>query len=195
MAAVATTRSEPSGSVDRGPSVNRFAGGKPLPARSVHTWGSHDTTAARLTCCRIQVTARFLAAAPAASCWLVPAWLPAGRPVGAPRKVRASPSPPAPATTEIEVRTAAARQRHQRRPLPRRAGRSLDPAQAPPSLVPCGGSGVEADARGELDVSSSVASVEAIGGSGPVSRTPAATSSLSTSRAEGLRAGALLRQR
>ena len=57
MVAVATTRSEPSGSFEPGPSVSRFAVGKPLLARSAHTCESHDTTAARLTCCSIQVTA------------------------------------------------------------------------------------------------------------------------------------------
>src|SRR6266568_1027810 len=70
MGAVATTRAEPSGSFDVGPSVNRFADGKPALTRSAHTWGSHDTTAARLTCPRIQVMASVLVAASAVSSWL-----------------------------------------------------------------------------------------------------------------------------
>src|SRR5713101_1799649 len=138
--AVATSRSEPRGSFDMGPSCNRFADGKPLLARSPHTWESHDTTAARLTWCRIQVMACVLAAASAASSWLIPAWPPAGRSDDAPRWERVNASPPAPATSRITVRSAAARQRHPDRGLDAR------PPPVRPSRLPRRGSGDAADA-------------------------------------------------
>src|SRR5215472_1656697 len=196
--AVATTRSEPRGSFDAGPSGNRFEDGKPLLTRSAHSWASHDTTAAGLTWCSIQVIAPVLAAASAASSWLIPAWLPTSRSDTALRPERLNASPPAPATSKIAARsTAARRRRRQARPLPRRVGRSLD-ARRPtirPSPSPRGGSGGTADARCELDVSSSVARAETTGGIGPANRAPAATSSASAPRADGLAAGSLLRQR
>src|SRR5262252_7548076 len=75
--AVATTRSEPRGSFDAGPSGNRFEDGM-LLARSLHIWASHDTTAAGLAWCSIQLIACVLAAASAAS-WLIWACPPVGR--------------------------------------------------------------------------------------------------------------------
>ena len=108
-----------------------------------------------------------------------------------------SASPPAPATSRIEVRTAAVRERHQAPPLTCRADRGLDPGPAPipPRPVPSGVSGGAADVPVERDVSSSAAGAGATGGSGPTGRAPAASSSLRASRADGLAAGFLLRQR
>src|SRR5258708_4107877 len=115
--AVATTRSEPRGSLDMVPSCNRFADGKPLLARSAHTRESHDTTAARLTWCSIQVMACFLAAASAASSWLIPARPPGGRSGDAPRREWVDASPTAPATSTIQIRSAEVLQRHPAHPI------------------------------------------------------------------------------
>src|SRR5580658_306537 len=184
MVAVATTRLEPRGSFDPGPSVNRVEDEKPSLARSPHTWVSHDTIAAELTWCSIQVMAAFLAAASAASSWLTGTERPASRSDVARRgRLNASPTP---ATSTIAARSTGVRRRHRVRPRLRRADRGLNAA---------------ADAGRELDVSSSVARAlsvaraEAMGGIGPTSRAPAATSSPSTPRADGLAAGSLLRQR
>ncbi len=203
IAAVATTRLEPSGSYDWGPSHFRFAAGNPRLCRSAHTWASHATTADRLTCCSIQVTARALAAASPLNGGLVPAWLPAGGCGDGPCRARMSVAPPATATSRIEVRTAAARQRDRARPMPRRAGccvaagccAAVGWAPFRPSSLPFRGPGTAAGPRGTGDALSSVGRAGAIGGSGPASRAPAAASSLSAPRADGLMAGSLLRQR
>src|ERR1700677_1872050 len=69
-AAVATTTWESSGSFDEEPSTFKLEDAKPALARSVHTWASHDTTTAELTCCIIHETAFARTAASTVS-WLV----------------------------------------------------------------------------------------------------------------------------
>src|SRR5580704_16456926 len=77
-AAVSTTRSAPSGSLDWGPNFSRLAPGNPLLSSSAYTWASHPTTAARLTSRITQVTAWVLTAASVSDGGLVPGWRPVG---------------------------------------------------------------------------------------------------------------------
>src|SRR5580700_2139323 len=192
--AVATSRVEPRGSFDPGPSCDTCEGGKPLLTRSAHTWASHDTIAAGLTWFSIQLIACVLAVAAAASGLI---WLPVSCSGDAPRRERVNATPPAPAASMIKVNSTAARQRRDARPFARRLRRGPD-AGSPairPSVLPTRGSGSTASTCSELIVFSSVSRADATGGIGPMSRAPAATSSLSASRADGLTAGSLLRQR